>query len=1405
MSTSYFERYLYRNDLLPFPPTLVLFTGSPSLLKLAPSYTPHTRQTLTTPSANMRSPLLAVLLFLCAHRKIHGWSLLGGGDGRDATADEPAPSQSNTNRPLSSFKECTYQIPSDQPVNSHNRRDIEASVKAHSWPSTIFSPICEAWAYLDAGASIGKSRRPKQQINDSATSFAWKYLDALVERGGVPSLDSWIAQSDTKEYASWTFQNSTALALEAASQARQPNEATIDKHLLPLALSLRAHMPHCEMHRTLARDAAISFGLYDINDATMNPPAAFCVLSNVGKDTSNDGSKPILATQVFVDAALLPAALVALKSADRSVTVDGHDTNLLLPLPDERFNSDRMTSTESDDIIAILYGQVGTTAFASLYKSLQQSGVNFLVRHMGHVSYEEEVLLQVIDATNAPRAIPTALQGYGVRLDIRNVEYKAFDDGSSDKKDGNAEQDWNDAGHHPDHPARNEYLAGVNLGRLIGRFGNADSAPLPSDLQSLQTALLQSHPSQMRSESIVPPAWKRRSLSMQAATVIASSSDPLETLMGISQNLPSIAHSLTNVEVPESFEHLADEASNLATKVGAISPGWGDAAFGLYVNSRMVDVERPSFNVFQLLEVLREEDQKLRDLEDNMRPMLTRTTAALGRTETDHADTGWEALKSVRKAMDMGADKLIQMGKKGGDNVSSTIHLDGEDSDFADEDDYEESSSSKKKYRIDVGRGGKNAILYLNDIEKDPDYQSWPTSMEQMMYRAQFGGAPTVRRNLFTMLIVLDPVSGSHPSLEAVAQLLQSHFPLRVGVLMVNGEEVALGSTSKLESWNSGERPFHARDSYMIMKYITKTYGGMPAISCLLNSMYGAEDSVNTLSVKKYIASHVSILSQMGLVHGGAEEDVQRYLEQLLETVSASNKDYEAAVTFASEKLIRPGMSFLNGLPLPDATDVTSFGIGVNEVLHYEQRNVMEMTMKGEITDTTPRSIYASLLTGDNVFKQFHPLLRESAAEYTVVSQKSDEESLTIPTSTTTSVENVDAIFVIEGVFDLDSPEGIGGAKSLLDVIISPPDVWHESKSVSVAFRIVSSGTPTSSSAQVLSNLFCVASRFDATDLKKVVDAMDDASVVDSIASVVDVIEKIDGISKEVVETAKGELSCPVAENVPGRKNYYAANGRVYNPIGDPSISADDIKMLVDLESDRTCAMTKMILPNLLPIGQEVDLDKSKASLIHNAIGSSAALLNNMFSSAPSSNPRNSPTDIADAFASSEGKNPLFFSWNDSSSAHLQVEVAVILDPLTEPTQRVSPILIAIRDFLKLPIRLIMAPRILVENGLPLSSYYRFTFDPLASPDTNAPKALFQNLPINHLLTVRMDVPEPWDLQQAHAVQDADNLRCDAKYGCGDNAYILASKEVVSPETTTSEVGLTQMEYSLKSLLFFGQ
>ena len=53
----------------------------------------------------------------------------------------------------------------------------------------------------------------------------------------------------------------------------------------------------------------------------------------------------------------------------------------------------------------------------------------------------------------------------------------------------------------------------------------------------------------------------------------------------------------------------------------------------------------------------------------------------------------------------------------------------------------------------------------------------------------------------------------------------------------------------------------------------------------------------------------------------------------------------------------------------------------------------------------------------------------------------------------------------------------------------------------------------------------------------------------------------------------------------------------------------------------------------------------------------------------------------------------------------------------------------------------------------------------------------------------KMDVPEMWDVQQTHAIQDSDNLRCASRSGCGDQIGTEKAK----------------IEYGLKSLLFFGQ
>lgn len=147
--------------------------------------------------------------------------------------------------------------------------------------------------------------------------------------------------------------------------------------------------------------------------------------------------------------------------------------------------------------------------------------------------------------------------------------------------------------------------------------------------------------------------------------------------------------------------------------------------------------------------------------------------------------------------------------------------------------------------------------------------------------------------------------------------------------------------------------------------------------------------------------------------------------------------------------------------------------------------------------------------------------------------------------------------------------------------------------------------------------------------------------------------------------------------------------------------------------------------------------------------------------------------------------------------------MTVVLDPLSEPAQRAAPILIAIRDELKLPLHVILAPRTQIDGneGLPLTSYYRF-YANIESSESTHKEPSFQNLPSNHVLTLRTDVPEPWNIQQVYAVQDTDNLRCDREFACGDSGFLQQDNDF---SVTLNNKDITNVEFGLSSLMFFGQ
>jgi len=433
----------------------------------------------------------------------------------------------------------------------------------------------------------------------------------------------------------------------------------------------------------------------------------------------------------------------------------------------------------------------------------------------------------------------------------------------------------------------------------------------------------------------------------------------------------------------------------------------------------------------------------------------------------------------------------------------------------------------------------------------------------------------------------------------------------------------------------------------------------------------------------------------------------------------------------------------------------------------------------------------------------------ESKGRYLSVDHDFGPESLRHPTGHDAAAlslldnkaDKPPAPFVVEAFVDLKSTEGRKMVLDFIESMESLPQKLGGDKSgdlISAGYRII----PVSSSNEEGSPIMKVlaqASQVDVFSLKAFVGACldSDGSDVEAIlSSLPDLSDESRSAIHEAIaasdERAKHRLTTPV-EAFPAA-NFILANGRVFVPNGP--LSTGDIEILLSMSLTRSRAVSRLM--------RDEFKDNKRP---HDAVSKASAFVGTQLSSTKSIK----RMDVSSLDTQDEQTRVLYFQWNHEDKRHLQVRVTAILDPLSEATQRVSPLLRAIRDQLKLPLSLMLAPRpVIGGDDLPVSSYYRFVADPLASLDRMLPKASFHNLPVNHVLTIRMDVPEPWNVQQNYAIQDTDNLRCDAKSGCGDEAYGAglgrqSSENTSSDSASGSRIGRTVIEYGLRSLLFFGQ
>ena len=454
--------------------------------------------------------------------------------------------------------------------------------------------------------------------------------------------------------------------------------------------------------------------------------------------------------------------------------------------------------------------------------------------------------------------------------------------------------------------------------------------------------------------------------------------------------------------------------------------------------------------------------------------------------------------------------------------------------------------------------------------------------------------------------------------------------------------------------------------------------------------------------------------------------------------------------------------------------------------------------------------MYAKLLTGDGVYPRLHPLVADSGNpnKHVAVDHKFSTESLLFPTSNTFET-SPEAVFLIEAVVDLASESGLRFANDVISAtsaLESSMKTGSSSVSVSIAYRVIPS---TAQSASLpFACLLANANIVGTENISALLSIEDVASK--TAEELVAAIPNLADDKKAELTSLFASSSCVdqayLAVDLPA-DNFVAANGRMYAP-DSTMISVDDLKLLLELELPQSRAMTKIL-------SQELSFE---TTLYFDALARSSVLVSLEHNKPEQSKLTRSDmvSNILD-FTTQTGLDidALSFSWNQADvtggagSGKLQTQISAVVDPASEAAQRVAPLLLAFRDHFKLPLRLVLAPKSVLsgdEKNVPITSYYRFVADPFT---TSKPKATFSNLPTNHVLTVRMDVAESWNIQQSKSLQDSDNLRCEVRSGCGDAAAAAAATSDGDNEDQAvpfhEQQHLTEVEYSLKNLLVFGQ
>lgn len=943
---------------------------------------------------------------------------------------------------------------------------------------------------------------------------------------------------------------------------------------------------------------------------------------------------------------------------------------------------------------AILYGAIGTPAFYAFHDQLKSAAeankVQYIARHFARDSNLE-----------------TLLQGYGVALDIKNMEYKTIDDSKKESEDDDAVGDAADEDTDDDDEDE-EDVEGFLFNVLVQRHG-----AIADEIKQFRDSLVK----QDGQDQHEVRAWHLKDIGLAAAREILDAKHPLKKLRVLSQDFPKHAKKLAFSRKTLSNEFRAEAARRV------------DEAYTLMnkflVNGIPVDPTQRSFNIFDFMNTLKEEWSVAKKL------------AALPLDESELISM----LAHVRESND--ARPAVRIRVRGASDGSAPFYLNNIETD--------PKTAHWPADVVQLTRPAWNIIfvrknMYESVLVFDPMTNSGRSRLNEIAFM-RMRGAPIQ----WGLLISSKELLAAKTSDERAALMREWkqfdmedranawHFAKLLFLARAKDAEIAANGEQTRETGQgrivssfiegvADEGTEEVTVKHLVTSFADAMFGlkARPELEKeALDELRGDANDDLVLSMTEYI--HKKHLPLESSLFNGV---LRKHTDIQSELMNHLGRDQQLYQELATNGLLQNDADLVEELLASQGVYPAYFPV-FDGVQNDEESLKSSQHLLAHDSDATIETLIESHVTYLHA-----PESRSVAKKQTLLFSL----DLGHPAHAGHAFQGVKAVLE-----DSEKALRVGIVPRLTKNRASDDEVSKKRQLMTAIVAAIGTSDDEALLRFVMDALSCVArgKTFDAMQsklsgiLKKLENegVIKDADLLAALGKIVNADGSVKAVSDRKFAGLQ-QLSAILQRGASHEVGRLYINGY---PIELPSssITDEDTVALIGFdEKYRSHAVGRAFVKKSAKLSAE-EADKVSLEVVK-------------------------VCDLVDKYKKAERATGL--ENLDSSELVVRLpgdpalKVSAYLDPLSEAAQMTSSLLLMLHNQLNATVEVVLLPSSEYAE-FPLQRFYRYVFD--KTPSLTTPSAEFRKLPIKPILTMKIETPEAWNVQVDKTQEDLDNLRVD--------------------------------------------